>query len=395
MDVTEKRKTFLINFLYFLIILVIAIFICRYAISAVLPFLIALVVSLLIRPLVTLLSQKLHVHKGIAGIVVTVLFYALIGFLLVILGVKLFASGKAFFMRLPYTYNHTIQPWLTGLFQSIENISQKLNPEAAAAYDVISSNVTSTIGDAVSSLSKSAVGWVTSITVKTPGVLLNALITIIATVYFAIDWPVLRAFVVRQLKPASASMLASVREHLGRTLGRYVRSYALIMFITFLELSLGLSILRIENAFGLAAIIAVFDILPVVGSGTVLIPWAAVCVIQGNYSLALGLAIVYVIIVVIRNIIEPKIVGDKVGLHPLLTLSSMVVGTYVFGPVGLLGLPVTLALLVSLNEAGVIHIYNRLPAQPEPAADGPSPAAGATSAEQASPRKKQNRKQAK
>lgn len=230
------------------------------------------------------------------------------------------------------------------------------------AFDVISSNVTSALSNAVSSLSMKVVGWATNMTIKTPGLLLNALITVIATVFFCIDWPVLRAFVVHQMKPRTAELFAAVRTHLGKTLGRYIRSYALILLVTFSELSIGLLIIGVNNPFGTAALISIFDILPVVGSGTVLLPWAVICVIQANYSRALGLFIIYIVILIVRNIIEPKIVGDHVGLHPLVTLSSMVVGVYIFGAVGLLGLPVTLALLVSLNEAGVIHLYKPVPA---------------------------------
>lgn len=71
-------------------------------------------------------------------------------------------------------------------------------------------------------------------------------------------------------------------------------------------------------------------------------------------------------IVIVRNIIEPKIVGQHVGLHPIVTLLAMVVGTYVFGPIGLLGLPVALAIAVSMNDAGVIHLYNRVAPEPRP-----------------------------
>ena len=382
METIEKRKTFIVNILYFGLILALAIFLCRYAAPALMPFLIALVVALLLKPLIRFLREKLHVHKAVAGIVVSFLFYALIGFLLTIIGVRVFTSCKAFFMHLPVTYTQTIQPWLTELFNSIETVGQRFDPQSSVAFDMISTNITSALGEAVSGLSMRVVTWATNVTFKAPGFLLNTLITIIATVFFSIDWPVLREFVFRQFKPRTAELVQAIRTHLGMTLGRYIRSYALIMLITFVELSLGLSIVGISNPFGIAAVIAVFDILPVVGSGTVLLPWAAICLIQGAYPRAIGLLIVYLVIVIVRNIMEPKIVGDHVGLHPLVTLSSMVAGTYLFGPIGLLGLPVTLALLVSLNEAGVIHLYQNKPAvaTPPPGEDGaenPPPEKGA------------------
>ena len=110
METIEKRKTFIVNILYFGLILALAIFLCRYAAPALMPFLIALVVALLLKPLIRFLREKLHVHKAVAGIVVSFLFYALIGFLLTIIGVRVFTSCKAFFMHLPVTYTQTIQP---------------------------------------------------------------------------------------------------------------------------------------------------------------------------------------------------------------------------------------------------------------------------------------------
>lgn len=366
---TEKRKKWIINCLYFAIILGIVIWLCRFALPAMLPFVIAFVVALLLKPVIRFLREKCRVHKTVAGVVIVLLFYALIGFLLVALGIKLFSACKAFFLTLPSIYVDNVQPWIDSLFDAIEALAARINPESTATYDAIAANVTQTLGETVSTLSRSAVGWVTTFTFKTPGLLLDVLITIIATVFIAIDWNVLSEFIMRQFSDKTRDMIGNVRTHLGSTLGKYIRSYALILTITFVELSIGLSIVGVDSPIAISVVIALFDILPVVGSGTVLIPWALIVLLRANYIRALGLGIVYLVIVVIRNIIEPKIIGKRVGLHPIVTLASMVVGTYVFGPIGLLGLPVTLALLQSLNEDGIIHLFKRKPPVEEPAPD--------------------------
>ena len=198
---------------------------------------------------------------------------------------------------------------------------------------------------------------------------------IIATVFITADYPLLKGFVLGQLSAPQRQRAHEIRVHLGKTLGRYVRSYALILLITFCELSAGLLLLGVDAAVLIALLIALFDILPVVGSGTVLIPWAIITAILGNYRLAAGLLLLYVVIVIVRNVIEPKIVGQQVGLHHIVTLLSMVVGTYVFGPIGLLGLPVALAIAVSMNDAGVIRLFRRVEA-PKQAAAGDAPGGG-------------------
>lgn len=383
----ENRKKFIVNFLYFSIILGIVIVLTRYALGMLTPFLIALVVSLLLKPVVAFLRDKCHFHKGFAGGIVVALFYALVGFLLIVLGVQVFSAAKAFFLTLPALYTNSIAPWLANIFAELQDFVAKLDPETAAAYNVVASNVTQTLGQTVANISKQVVTWVTSITFKTPAFLLHLLIAVIATFFLSIDFPKLKAFLMLQLSEQKRDLVHNIRVHLGTTLWRYTRSYALILVITFAEISAGLLIIGIQNAFAIAAAIAVFDILPVVGSGLVLLPWTIVSLISGNYPHAIGLGILYVVVIIVRNIIEPKIVGDRVGLHPIVTLLSMVVGTFLFGGIGLLGLPITLALIQSLNKQGVIHLYKTEPA--------PSPAVPEVPAEQTPPEPAQKTKSGK
>jgi len=356
---TEKRKKFIINFLYFAIIVGIAVFICRYALGVLFPFFVALVVSFLLKPVIRFLTQKCRFHKTAAGLLTTILFYALIGFLLTISGMKLFTTIKDFVLDLPSHYHNRIEPLLTNIFDSLERFTERLDPGAAAAYDVIYDNITQSIQDGIVTLSKVVGNNIKNIAVGTPRFLLNMLIMVIATVFIAIDWDVLKDFILLQCTEKTRRLLHDIRTHLSLTLWRYIKSYLLIMLITFSEICIGLFIIGINNAFLIATLIAVFDLLPVVGSGMVLLPWTILTALQGNYPQAIGLGILYIVVIVVRNIIEPKIVGNHVGLHPIVTLMAMVIGVFVFGPVGLLGLPITLALLQSLNEQGVIHLYKR------------------------------------
>ena len=107
----------------------------------------------------------------------------------------------------------------------------------------------------------------------------------------------------------------------------------------------------------LALIICIVDIFPVLGTGTVIIPWAIYEFIMGNSNLALGLAVMYVLITVIRNFIEPKIVGHSVGLHPIVTLTSMYVGLQLFGFFGMLMMPIIIIMIKVLQDNGKIHLW--------------------------------------
>ena len=151
-------------------------------------------------------------------------------------------------------------------------------------------------------------------------------------------------------------MSESIR-HLKSTLLQYARSYGIILLINFVELSLGFLVIGINNAIVMAACIALFDILPIVGCGTILLPWVAIDLIGGRTTRGISLLVLYIIIFVVRNATEPKIVGNRVGMHPLLTLVSMILGVYLFGAIGLFALPVALVIMIKLNEDGVISLY--------------------------------------
>ena len=132
------------------------------------------------------------------------------------------------------------------------------------------------------------------------------------------------------------ALLLHIREYLVGTLLICIRSYALIMSITFLELSIGLTLIGVEHSIPTALCIALFDILPVLGTGGIMIPWTVISLLQGRYALGVGLAVVYLAVTVIRNILEPKIVGGQLGLHPVVTLAGMFIGAQLFGIIGLL-----------------------------------------------------------
>lgn len=131
--------------------------------------------------------------------------------------------------------------------------------------------------------------------------------------------------------------------HFTNTLLVVVRSYAIIMLLTFTELSLLFFLLGFKNGTIIAAVIAVFDIMPILGSGGIIIPWAVLSLVFGNIMQGIKLLVIYVVITVVRNYVEPKIVGAQLGIHPIITLVSMFIGLRLFGFLGLFGMPVAIS----------------------------------------------------
>ena len=358
-DRLEQRKRFLINLTYGLVWALIAVLVIRCMTQWMMPFVFAfLVAALLQKPLkwlvkITKGSRKfLSVFLVVLMIVLLAGAVALIGWRLAV-GITRFVGNNDNIQM--------IQNAITGVGDSLQQFIVHLS-------DTLPQQTVDSLSNGIAQLSQQLVGIVTSalsaaatatinLTAKLPMMLLGFIIWMVASVFLTIDYHQVVGFFIRQIPDRHADLFIKIRELCNNTLFKLLKAYALLMFITFVELSVGLLVLRVNNAIVLAAIIAVVDILPVLGTGTVMIPWALIELISGNFAMALGLAVVYVIITIIRNILEPRLVSYQIGLNPLVTLFFMYLGLQIAGIVGMMLFPVVVMILVQLQESGHVHIW--------------------------------------
>ena len=351
----EKRLGFIINSIYVLIIAGIVYLVFKYAIFVVMPFLLGFAVAALINPVVRFLAKRYELKRRPAGILLLLIFYATIGMLITISVVKLTVMLGEFSSELPYIYRDTIEPALNKLFGMINGFVDRLYGIFGDETELLSerlggffTSVKSSLGDTISEISVKALTRLSTAAAAIPGIVIELLFAVISSFFFTVDYENILALAKRLLPERTVGTLSRLRGRIFTTAGKYLRSYALILLITFGELSLGLVLIGAENPIFIALCIALFDILPVAGTGGIMIPWAVIRLIGGDWSFAVGLIVIWAVITVVRNIIEPKIVGRQVGLHPLLALIAMFVGTKLFGLVGLFLLPLTLAIVLPL-----------------------------------------------
>ena len=369
MEKTDKRRTFIVNVAYWAIIAGITYLIFRYLLNLLLPFVIALLVAWLLRPLGRLYRQRAPKLASALIVVTVLLFYLLLGVLAMLLLVDLLTGLAQYLGKLPELYTQTIEPGLRNLYANAQDLAARFDPSVADVVNMVLPQVISSVGGAVTNFSVTAVGKLTGLVTVLPSVLISALIAVIASFFTAVSYDSMKAFLQRNL-PAKFTETAGYAIRSFRNIIRqYGKSYLLVMLITFGELTLGLLIIGVRRAILLAALIAIFDIFPVVGAGAILLPWAVISLIQGKTLQALGLLILYVVILVVRQFLEPKVVGKQVGLPPLVTLACMFVGTSLFGAWGLFGLPIGAAILVNLNNDPDVPI--NLFSVPEPKEDKP------------------------
>ncbi|HSL94056.1 MAG TPA: sporulation integral membrane protein YtvI [Bacillota bacterium] len=359
MEVQRERKLdFVINAAYFVLIAALAYVFVRYLLSLISPFLLAFVIAYLLERPAKLLSQRLKLPMKAVTLLLVLVFYSVIGLVLFLLGAKLVSVVTVGVAQLPSLYSDQLAPFLTAAFESVERLLARLDADLVAFLRDGFAQFVSSLGDIISDVSKTMVGHVSNFAVFLPSFMIKVLLMVISTFFFAGDTEKLSAALMRQFSPRAREVVCQIRQYLFSTLLVVVKAYLIIMTVTFTELAIGLSIVRIPNAVLIALLIAIFDILPVLGTGGIMIPWIIVTFFQGNYPTAIGLLVVYVIITIVRNILEPKIVGGQLGLHPAVAVMSMFVGASLFGIVGLFGVPITLSLLVYLNDTGTIRLYS-------------------------------------
>ncbi len=353
----QKRINFLINTGYVLVIIAIVVAALYILSSWLLPFVIAFLVAYLLYPTINKVSNKIKIKKGFCAIFFVAVFYISTVLILLLLGYNIGASLLNMFSNLPQIYTNDILPSINGFIQTINNTLIRIDPGIEGIVESATSSLYDSISDQISSISMSAVSVLSGYAARVPAVFLATLISVVASFFIASDYDNIMSYLNKKMSPKTKEIILGVEEYSIVALKQYIKSYAIIIFITFIELSIGLSLLRINNAIAIALMISIFDIMPVLGTGGIVIPWGIINIILGNYPLGIGLLILYAIVTVVRQILEPKVVGDRVGLHPVATLMAMYVGIQIFGFIGIILLPVSVVIVKELISSGKLKLF--------------------------------------
>lgn len=328
-----------------------------YVLSIFLPFILGYLFSLAINPLADKLQNRFKLPRGVCAILVIVLTVGIVGGVLTGVIWKIVAEIKSLYSQYPLIYRDLMSLW--------ESISEKYSK----LYTLMPDNVQ----DVFDSFGKQLFASVSDFFERTPvferagnfakalpGVFI-ALIVFFLSLYFMVADAKRISEKINNIIPDKVlERFADIKSQMKKYMGGYVRAQCVIMSVVFCVIFIGLTILRKDYALLIAIGVAVFDALPFFGSGAVLWPWALVSFLSGDVKSGVGLVIIYLVIVLTRQTIEPKLVSSNVGLHPILTLMSMYVGYRIFSIGGMILGPITLMILISLYRAGVFSPIIRL-----------------------------------
>lgn len=331
----------------------------KYALSLFFPFLFSLALAVLTRPLVKAVSRRTGCSERLSAVLVTAGALMLLFLFCYLLCNRLYTelenlisflledsenpAGKtagiiAFFRgireRLPFLEKLRSSSLLTGMIG---------DPEAYLAGQ---------LQGAISSAATWLAGFAARLLRGLPGLLFLLLVTGISCFYFAVEYPVICRAILHCFPPKIKGRIPEWRRRFFGALRRCARAYFLLFLLTLSELLVGFLFLGVEYAFLLAFFSALLDILPVLGVGTVLLPWALFLLATGEIFRGVGLLLLYVAVTVVRQIAEPHLVGKSIGLHPLLLLISFYAGVKLFGIAGVFLGPLLAFLLKELFSHG-------------------------------------------
>lgn len=346
----ESKKKFLINILFAIVVIALLYIVFKFLLSYLFPFLIGIALAALVQKPSEFLEKKIKIKSGISAAIMVFVFYVALVAIISFLGIRLYATVSGFVSKFP-EYIPQIQDSFNELSGKLSNFTQNLPEGLAASFD-LEGIVDSAINTVVQFLTGALGSGATGIAKSIPSIIITVIITIVASCYIAKDYGNVKNYVKSILPEKYVDGYIEIRTMLFDNVFKFFRGYMLLMLITFVELSIGLTILGYPYSIAIAAIIAIVDVLPVLGTGTVVIPWALIRLISGDVWAAVALIILYLVITVVRNFLEPRIIGQQMGLHPLITLVSMFVGLRLFGFLGMLAVPVVLIIIIKLFQSG-------------------------------------------
>jgi len=348
----ERMKTLLVKGAFWAAAAFLVWILGRYVLVWFSPFALGFLIAYLIRPVARFVEKHSGMSARGASIVSAAVFYAAAGGLLWMLGLWLFWQMQKLGAWFPELYETTVRPFLEELDEMISGASAGSYFGAGTSSLIVMAN--EALGSAAASASRWGLELMGGFAKKIPMFIITLVFTILSSVLICMDYGKVAETVLRRVPKRWRGELLETRDFLLRSIGKALGAYLIIMFITFCLLAVGLWLLGAGGFLAMAALIAFLDLLPVLGSGVILIPWAAYCMLSGQVGLGWGLLGVWAAISVIRETLEPRILGGQIGMNSLLTLTAMYAGLRVAGVAGLLLAPVFCLLLRRLSDKGVI-----------------------------------------
>lgn len=342
----------ILNLLTALAVLLFCIFILPRAIMFFMPFVIGWIISLIAAPLVRFLEEKLKIRRKALSAFVIIAVLAVVILLVYSIVVKLSRETISFINELPVLWKR-IEAEFAQIGANLQGIYVRLPLDLQEKLTQFSIGLEDYFSDFVSGIGTPTFTAVGNFAKQLPDIFMAVIMTLLSSYFFVADKSYLSDFMKKYMPKTVYYRFDLIRSSFRDAVGGYFKAQFKIEIWIYMLLVAGLLILGIDYALVIALGIAFLDLLPVFGTGTVMVPWAVIEILSGEYKRAIGLLIIWCIGQLVRQVIQPKIMGDSIGIDPIPTLFLLYIGYQAAGVLGMiLALPIGI-IIINLNEAGV------------------------------------------
>jgi sporulation integral membrane protein YtvI len=318
----------------FVIVYTIIFFVFFKTLGYTLPFVLAFIFASILQKPTRFLASKLRIKNSIASIITTLVFFSII-ILLLTFGLTTLTTELIHLGKNSQIYFANNPQFLTKYIDILKNYYDNLDP---ALITALQNNLSNSIAR-ISNLTAALVGGFASVLLNflasIPYIIMVVLFTFLSTYFFTKDLSSARDKMLNFLPSENTSKIRNIFHETKRMLGGYALSYSIIILMTFLETLAGFSFLRVNYAVILSLLSAVFDVLPILGVGSVYVPVALIYILSKNYYVGFGILILYALVSIIRQVVEPKIVSSSLGIHPVPILAALFIGLKANGIAGM------------------------------------------------------------
>ena len=318
------------------------------------PFVAALITAAILHPLVRWLQRRLGVPRKLSTLLILLLLFGLLGAGIGYLG---YAGGLEL-VALMQDWNGLLNN-LQGTLDQIEAIFAQLwtmiPPQLTASVESVTQGLLNWLNESVPNLLNVAVEYTSEKARGVPNVVVALIIYIMACYMLTVDYPYLRSQAAQHTHQRLLHFLKQVRDTAVAAFGGYLRAEFLLSVVVFFILLAGFFLIGQSYGLLLALGLAVMDFIPIIGAGTVMVPWAVIDLFMGNYFHAIQLMLIWGVIALFRRVGEPKFVGDQTGLSPILSLISIYIGWRVAGVLGMIFGPTIALIALNLIKLGIFE----------------------------------------
>jgi sporulation integral membrane protein YtvI len=319
------------------------------------PFLLALVVAVFLEPITQMLIAKGKMNRLAASTISSTLFTVILLGLAALLGIKVVAELTAFMQNVPQYLTNA-----NGYIQEMLKKAQSFSSGGAAPLPGQLESWLSNVSNALSQLSVSISSLLLNFAKGIPNFFIFFIVFLVAVYLFALGMPVMKKSFLSLFEEKSRMQMDQVLVSLRKSVFGFLRAQLLLSLITYVLCFAGLMIIGTGFPLAISLLIVVVDILPILGTGSVIVPWAAYQMVTGNMFTGIGLLLLFIVITVVRRVVEPKILGDAVGIGALSALISLYVGYELVGVVGVFLGPIVVIVFMAARKAGLLDFKIKL-----------------------------------